>query len=143
MDAADDTSETMSEASLYSKRSIHSVRPPGTPGTPGARNNFLRGKRPGSMRGGSIRGGDEAVSDVSRDVGGLDMEGWDEKFVYKVNDKLPHIILYFAGVGSRAFAHTAVPYFMYVLCIERYRMIPCVLIYSALEKASEVKLSRW
>lgn len=106
MDAADDTSETMSEASLYSKRSLHSIRPPGTPGTPGTRNNPSRGKRPGSTRGGSIRGGDEAVSDVSRDVGGLDMEGWDEKFVYKVS---------FVQQWCPNFDFARVPVFLYIL----------------------------
>lgn len=92
MDAADEMSDTMSETSLYSKRSMHSHSmrpPPGTPGTPGTRNMRpppSTGRRQaGSMRGGSARGGDEAVSDASRDMGGLELEGWDEKFVYKVS----------------------------------------------------------
>lgn len=85
MDAADDMSDTISETSLLSKRSMHSMRQAGTPqrgfgmGAPPS-----IGRRPGSVRG-SARGGDEAaMSDVSRDVGGL-LDGWDEKFVYKVS----------------------------------------------------------
>ncbi|CAN0034127.1 unnamed protein product [Ectocarpus fasciculatus] len=91
MDAADDMSDTMSETSLISKRSMHSTmrRAPGTPRGPGMGGAppSTSGKRPGSMRGGgSARGGgDDAMSDTSRDMGGL-LEGWDEKFVYKVND---------------------------------------------------------
>lgn len=90
MDAADEMSDTMSETSLYSKRSMHSMRPPGsTPGTPGTRNMRpppSTGRRPaGSMRGGSARGLEEATSEASRDMGGLELEGWDEKFVYKVS----------------------------------------------------------
>lgn len=92
MDAADEMSDTMSETSLYSKRSMHSMRPPGSiPGTPGNRNTRPPPypgsvRRPaGSMRGGSARGLEEAVSDASRDMGGLELEGWDEKFVYKVS----------------------------------------------------------
>lgn len=94
MDAADEMSDTMSETSLFSKRSMHA------PGTPGTRNTrpppSTGGKRQGAMpmpmragsaRGGSIRGGEEAMSDVSRDMGGLELEGWDEKFVYKVLKK--------------------------------------------------------
>lgn len=89
MDAADDMSDTMSETSLISKRSMHSTmrRAPATPRGPGMGGAppSTSGKRPGSMRGGgSARGGgDDAMSDASRDMGGL-LEGWDEKFVYKV-----------------------------------------------------------
>lgn len=92
MDAADEMSDTMSETSLYSKRSMHSMRQPGTPGTPGARNMRpppSTGRRQaGSLRAGSARGLEEAVSDASRDMGGLELEGWDEKFVYKVSQRM-------------------------------------------------------
>lgn len=51
------------------------------------------GKRPGSVRG-SARGGDEAaMSDVSRDVGGL-LDGWDEKFVYKVSQRVSTVLFW-------------------------------------------------
>lgn len=111
MDVADDYSDTMSQTSLRSRRSLHSMRPPGTPGmgggglkapsmpTPGGVPRAMPAAAPPSVgRRGSVRGGedmpmarvvgagigDDGMSDASRDVGGLELEGWDEKFVYKV-----------------------------------------------------------
>lgn len=112
MEAADDLSDTISQASLRSRRSIRSMRPavlpaegggapsPSTP-TPtasGAPRAFAAPSASG--RRASVRGvgelsvarvagpgmGDDGVSDASRDVGGLELEGWDEKFVYKVGE---------------------------------------------------------
>lgn len=112
MDVADDYSDTMSQTSLRSRRSLHSMRPPGTPSMgagglkipamppPGGLPRAMAAAAPPSVgRRGSVRGGedmpmarvagagigDDGMSDASRDVGGLELEGWDEKFVYKVS----------------------------------------------------------
>lgn len=115
MDAADDFSDTMSQSSLRSRRSIRSRRPPAlmegekSPSSLAASvppRAFAATATPSVGRRGGVRGGggggggaggmpmariaglgngDDGMSDVSRDVGGLELEeGWDEKFVYKV-----------------------------------------------------------
>lgn len=114
MEAGDDFSDTMSQTSLRSRRSLHSMRPPGTPSMgggglktpamlpPGSAPRAMAAAAPPSVgRRASVRGGedmpmarvagggagmgDDGMSDASRDVGGLELEGWDEKFVYKVS----------------------------------------------------------
>lgn len=114
MEAEDDFSDTMSQTSLRSRRSLHSMRPPGTPSMgggglkipatlpPGSAPRAMAAAAPPSLgRRASLRGGedmpmarvagggagigDDGMSDASRDVGGLELEGWDEKFVYKVS----------------------------------------------------------
>lgn len=125
MDAGDEFSDTISQGSLRSNRSIFSRRQqpqqqeqqqqqqqpsisstksPGTPTAGGAPRGFVAptasiGKAiarvGGSGVGVAARVGEDrrmsqlqipdGASEVSRDVGGLELdEGWDEKFVYKV-----------------------------------------------------------
>lgn len=102
MDAADDVSDTVSQGSIVSRRSMYSVRQGdsavksgmksphtlggGSRSSVGRRVSVMPMAKPPTMAMGG-GGGDDGMSEASRDVGGLQLdEGWDEKFVYKVRD---------------------------------------------------------